>query len=145
MSILVSRTLAPITRLSTLLIRWAQVKSSLDELDMIARAEQDDPLEQRKLRRKNVHGAFQLNNILYQYDKDAKPALQINQLTIMPGEKIAILGPNGSGKSTLLRLLSGLQYPDKGEVKLDGVDMRQIFSQDIRDAISIVNQRGSIV
>ena len=58
----------------------------------------------------------------------------------MPGEKIAILGPNGSGKSTLLRLLSGLQYPDKGEVKLDGVDMRQIFSQDIRDAISIVNQ-----
>ena len=140
MSILVSRTLAPITRLSTLLIRWAQVKSSLDELDMIARAEQDDPLEQRKLRRKNVHGAFQLNNILYQYDKDAKPALQINQLTIMPGEKIAILGPNGSGKSTLLRLLSGLQYPDKGEVKLDGVDVRQIFSQDIRDAISIVNQ-----
>ena len=140
MSILVSRTLAPITRISTLLIRWAQVKSSLDELDLIAKAEQDDPIEQKKLRRQHIRGSFQLNNIIYQYEKDARPALQINNLTIRAGEKIGILGPNGSGKSTLLRLLSGLQYPLKGEIKLDGIDIRQIFSGDLRNAISTVSQ-----
>lgn len=140
MSILVSRTLAPVARLSSLLIRWAQVKSSLKELDLIAESEQDDPIEQQKLRRQNIKGFFELRNVIYQYDKDSKPALQIQSLTIRPGEKIGILGPNGSGKSTFLRLLSGLQYPNAGEVKIDGIDIRQIFSNDIRNAISVVNQ-----
>lgn len=140
MSILVSRALAPVTRLSSLLVRWAQVKSSLKELDFIAESEQDDPIEQRKLRRENIKGFFEFRNVIYQYDKDAKPALQIQNLVIKPGEKIGILGPNGSGKSTFLRLLSGLQYPNSGEIKIDGIDIRQIFSNDIRNAISVINQ-----
>ena len=97
-------------------------------------------LSKKKLRRQHIRGSFQLNNIIYQYEKDARPALQINNLTIRAGEKIGILGPNGSGKSTLLRLLSGLQYPLKGEIKLDGIDIRQIFSGDLRNAISTVSQ-----
>lgn len=140
MSILVSRTLAPVTRLSSLLIRWAQVKSSLKELDLIAESEQDDPVDQQKLRRQNIKGFFEFRNVIYQYDKDSKPALQIQNLVIRPGEKIGILGPNGSGKSTFLRLLSGLQYPNSGELKIDGIDIRQIFSADIRNAISVINQ-----
>lgn len=140
MSILVSRAVAPVTRLSSLIIRWSQVKSSLKELDFIAESEQDDPIDQRKLRRQNIKGFFELRNVIYQYEKDAKPALQIQNLVIKPGEKIGILGPNGSGKSTFLRLLSGLQYPNSGEIKIDGIDIRQIFSNDIRNAISVINQ-----
>lgn len=140
MSILVGRALAPVTRLSSLLVRWEQVKSSLTELDLIAQAEQDDPIDQRKLRRQHLRGFFEFRNVIYQYEKDSKPALQIQNLVIRPGEKIGILGPNGSGKSTFLRLLSGLQYPNSGELKIDGIDIRQIFSGDIRNAISVINQ-----
>ena len=144
LNILVSRTLAPITRLSSLLIRWAQVKSSLEELDLIAKGEQDDPIGSRKLRRPQLQGAFQLTNVRYGYDKDTRPALQLNQLTIRPGEKIGILGPNGSGKSTLLKLLSGLQFAQQGEIKFDGIDVRQLASRDIRQQITYVTQETQL-
>lgn len=144
LNILVSRTLAPITRLSSLLIRWAQVKSSLEELDLIAKGEQDDPIGSRKLRRPQLQGAFQLTNVRYGYDKDTRPALQLNQLTIRPGEKIGILGPNGSGKSTLLKLLSGLQFAQQGEIKFDGIDVRQLASRDIRQQMTYVTQETQL-
>lgn len=144
LNILVSRTLAPITRLSSLLIRWAQVKSSLEELDLIAKGEQDDPIGSRKLRRPQLNGLLQLNNVRYGYDKETRPALQINQLTITPGEKIGILGPNGSGKSTLLKLLSGLQFAQQGEIKCDGIDVRQLASRDIRQQMTYVTQETQL-
>lgn len=144
LNILVSRTLAPITRLSSLLIRWTQVKSSLEELDLIAKGEQDDPIGSRKLRRPQLKGLFQLNNVRYGYDKETRPALQISQLTITPGEKIGILGPNGSGKSTLLKLLSGLQFAQQGEIKCDSIDIRQLSSRDIRQQITYVTQETQL-
>lgn len=140
LNILVSRTLAPIARLSTLLIRWAQVKASLDELDLIAEGEQDDQLGYRKLRRPHLKGEFQVQNALYQYEKDTRPAVRIDKLVIRAGEKVAILGTNGSGKSTLLKLLSGIQFAQQGEIRCDGVDLRQIASRDVRQSISVVAQ-----
>lgn len=144
LNILVSRALAPITRLSSLLIRWSQVKSSLNELDMIAKGEQDDPLTQRKLRRPSLQGALALQQVQYAYDKDSRAALNIGQLVIRPNEKVAILGPNGSGKSTLLKLLSGIQFAQQGEIKCDGVDIRQIASRDLRRQMTYITQESQL-
>ncbi len=51
------------------------------------------------------------------------PALHGIDLSIRPGEFIALLGPSGSGKTTLLRIIAGLEFQDSGEVRLDGVDV----------------------
>ena len=144
LNILVSRALAPITRLSSLLIRWSQVKSSLKELDLIADGEQDDLVGQRKLRRPHLHGALHLHNVQYGYDKNTRAALHINQLVIRPNEKVGILGPNGSGKSTLLKLLSGVQFAQQGEIKCDGIDIRQLASRDLRRQITYVSQETQL-
>ena len=47
-------------------------------------------------------------------------ALEINRLTVLPGEKLCLVGPTGAGKSTLLRLLSGLELPSSGRIALQG-------------------------
>lgn len=48
---------------------------------------------------------------------------------IAPGELLVVLGPSGSGKTTLLRIIGGLDYPEAGEVKLDGQRVNEVPSQ----------------
>jgi putative ABC transport system ATP-binding protein len=52
-------------------------------------------------------------------------------LTIEPGEFLAIVGPSGSGKSTLLGLLAGLDSPSTGEILIDGVDITKLGEDDL--------------
>ena len=65
-------------------------------------------------------GKVELRNLCYQYEGKNKYALENVNLTVAPGETIAILGRVGSGKSTLLRLLVRLIDPTRGELLLDG-------------------------
>tara|TARA_Y100001934_G_C12373047_1_gene787567 strand:+ start:399 stop:2198 length:1800 start_codon:yes stop_codon:yes gene_type:complete len=65
-------------------------------------------------------GKVKLRNLCYQYEGKNKYALENVNLTVAPGETIAILGRVGSGKSTLLRLLVRLIDPTRGELLLDG-------------------------
>jgi molybdopterin-binding protein len=54
-----------------------------------------------------------------------RTVLNIDSLTVEPGEVLAVVGPNGAGKSTLFRSLLLLERPDAGEIRLDGVAMRR--------------------
>jgi len=71
-------------------------------------------------------------------------SLVIPKLEFKPGEKIAILGRNGAGKSTLLQLLSGMQTPAQGKVKLDGIDLTLIDPSDVRRDMSLLNQNSQL-
>ncbi len=139
-SILTSRTLAPLTQLSGTMARWSNVKSALNGLDTIAEAEQDSAPDRTYLRRESIDGGFELREVQFGYDEGAAPVLDIPALSLQPGQKLAVLGANGSGKSTFLKLLSGLYAPMKGRVMLDGADMHQIEPRDLRRLIGYLGQ-----
>ena len=61
-------------------------------------------------------------------------------LSLRAGEPIGIVGESGSGKSTLLRMIAGLYQPIEGQVKVDGLDIRQIDPVDFRNNIGYVTQ-----
>ena len=85
------------------------------------------------------HTSLALNNVSFHYNPEHR-ILENAQLSMQFGETIAILGPNGSGKSTLINLLCRYYDPVNGSIEMDGVDIRQLLTQDLRRRIALVSQ-----
>jgi ATP-binding cassette subfamily C protein LapB len=138
--ILTGRTLGPLTQLSGTMARWGNVKGALDGLDAIVAAPQDASEDRTYLRREKLKGQFELRDVIFRYEDDGAPTLEIKTMMIQPGQHVAVLGANGSGKSSLLKLLSGLYAPTEGRVLIDGTEMTQIEPRDLRRLIGYLGQ-----
>lgn len=144
-SILSSRMLGPIAQISGVLGRFQQAKVAKTSLDELVKKPVDQAPNAHLIHRPVLNGHYELNNIVFKYSEDdAKPTLIIPKLEIQTGEKIAILGRNGAGKSTLLQLLSGMQEPVQGKIKLDGVDLGLIDPTDVRRDMGLLNQNAHL-
>jgi energy-coupling factor transport system ATP-binding protein len=73
-------------------------------------------------------------------EADAVPALRDVNLKIEPGQLVAIIGHNGSGKSTLTKLLCAVLYPTEGEIRIDGVPVREENQWEVRRKVAVVFQ-----
>ena len=88
---------------------------------------------------RNVRGAIRLKNVDFGYD-DARQILHDVTLSVAPGESIAIVGGTGAGKSTLLSLIPRFYDPTRGEVSVDGHNLRALKKKSLRSNISMVLQ-----
>ena len=90
----------------------------------------------------HVDGSIVLDEVSYQFDDAAAPALDRISLEIRAGETIALVGPSGSGKSTLLNLVLGFIRPTTGQVRLDGTDYNTLDLRSVRSHVSVVPQES---
>ena len=73
-------------------------------------------------------------------EADSVPALRDLNLLFEPGQLVAIIGQNGSGKSTLVKLLTAVLYPNEGEIRIDGIPVREENQWEIRSRVAVVFQ-----
>ena len=86
-----------------------------------------------------LDGSIEFRELSFRYDADI-PVINNVSLHIKAGEKLAIVGPTGSGKSTLIRLLGRFYDFDNNTIFLDGIDLNQIHSHDLRRRVGVVLQ-----
>ncbi len=87
-----------------------------------------------------VEGRIEFENVSFAFPGDSREALKGINLSILPGERVAIVGGTGSGKSTLVNLLPRFLDPTEGRIMIDGKDLRDIDLQSLRHHIGVVLQ-----
>lgn len=86
-----------------------------------------------------VRGAVEIHNLKFSYVPE-KPLIEDFNLSVKPGQRIAIVGPTGCGKTTFINLLMRFYDPDGGEILLDGVNTRHMRRDDLRRCVGMVLQ-----
>ena len=94
--------------------------------------------------RLRLAGYLELRNISFGYKPHGRPLLRDFNLSVRPGQRVAIVGPSGSGKSTVALLISGAYRPWEGEVLFDGHPREEIPHRIFNESVAIVNQQISL-
>jgi ATP-binding cassette, subfamily B, bacterial len=87
-----------------------------------------------------LHGNISFNHVSFAYEKTQKPVLNDISFDIKVGETIAFVGPSGAGKTTICSLIPRFYDIDAGKITIDGVDIRDMTKESLRQQIGIVQQ-----
>ncbi len=87
-----------------------------------------------------LRGGIEFRELGFRYPESDEWALRGVNLSIRPGEKIALVGHNGAGKTTLIKLLSRLYDPTEGSILIDGIDIRDLDPLELQQRIGVIFQ-----
>jgi ATP-binding cassette subfamily B protein len=87
-----------------------------------------------------VRGAVRFEHVWFRYSPDGPWVLRDVSFTASPGQTIALVGHTGAGKTTIVSLLLRFYDPDRGRITVDGIDIRELATADLRAMIGFVQQ-----
>ncbi len=90
-------------------------------------------------------GGIRLENLKFRYDENEPYVINNVNLTIKPGESVAIVGPSGCGKTTLMKIMMGLFNPESGKVYIDDVELSKIGIKNFREQVAAVMQNDQLL
>jgi len=137
--------IAQMWQLSMLMPQIVSAEASAGRLKQIwdTVPEVQDSKTARHYNIENVEGKIVFENVNFRYDpKGDTDTLKNINLTIEPGQTVAFLGANGSGKSTLVAMIPRFYDVTSGRVLIDGVDVKEIPQDDLRNIVSVALQKA---
>lgn len=139
-NMLAARVAQPVMRLAQLWQEFQHAGISVARLGDILNARTELPAGRQDL--PPMRGAIEFENVHFRYRPDGAEVLKGVSFRIEPGEVIGIVGRSGSGKSTIARLIQRLHVPERGRVRVDGVDLALIDPVWLRRQIGVVLQEN---
>ena len=139
-----NRLVAPLSQIAMMFSRLHYVRLAFKHFDEIM-AKSDERVTQAGFVNRRVEfGQIDFRHVEFSYPGATSPILKNINLSIRPGERVGIIGKIGSGKTTIGRLLTGLYQPERGEILIDGVDLRQYHPHEVRSSIALVVQDADL-
>ena len=138
-TILSNKVFQPMSQIPGLFVQWGKAKVAVEDLDGLYKLASDNEGVDRPITTQLQSHGILCKDLKFSYNEGSE-TLNIPNLQIQPGEKVAILGVIGSGKSTLLKILASLYKPTSGKVLLNGIDTQQLSKDNISNTIGYLEQ-----
>ena len=129
----------PITQLASMANLLQSGAASAERVFEVLDAPEESEDTQDRLLPERVCGRVVFDHVRFSYTPDTELITDLN-LTVEPGQTVAIVGPTGAGKTTLVNLLLRFYDPQSGTISLDGVDTRDVARGELREQIGMVLQ-----
>ena len=136
----------PVLQMVNLWSQLQEVRISVDRVAEFLDKEPEDEVAITPARMRKavgqLEGRLDFRSVFFSYraGKDTMNIMQDFNLSISPGERVALVGPAGCGKSTIAKMILGFNIPQRGEVTIDGININQMDIASLRRNIGVVLQ-----
>ena len=138
-------TMFPVMMLAMMAGQISSASASAERIMQVLDAEPDVQDKPEAIRLSEIQGKVVFKDVEFSYSEDGgDPVLRDLNFTAEPGENVAILGSTGSGKSSLINLIPRFYDATKGQVTIDGYDVRDVDMESLRNKIGISLQEVSL-
>ncbi len=131
----------PMMEISQFYNTFQSASAALDKLAGVLREEPGVPEPETPVARRSSGGELHFDHVDFSY-VDGRPVLPDLDLVVPAGQTVALVGTTGAGKTTLAKLATRFYDPVSGRVLLDGVDLRELTSDDLRSDVVMVTQEN---
>jgi len=136
LSLLIKQIRNNIPRNTEMFVFWGTIKENDNFISYL----ENDMFIDGTMNNININGKIEFKNVSFSYPNSSQKILKNFSLKINPGENIAIIGKNASGKTSIIKLLLGFYKVSEGEILINGINVKNIKKEYLRNRISIVHQ-----
>ncbi|ABX32047.1 ABC transporter related [Petrotoga mobilis SJ95] len=123
-------------------VMWPRAEASADRIKEVLETEPTITESDNPVILKSKKGTVSFKNVTFRYEEAERPVLRNISFEAKPGKTTAIVGSTGSGKSTLINLIPRFYEVTDGKIEIDGVDIRELSMEDLRDSLGFVPQKA---
>jgi ABC-type multidrug transport system fused ATPase/permease subunit len=131
----------PLQDISQFYNTFLSASAALEKLSGVLNEKPDVPEPVKPVRPGKSRGHLELRNVRFQY-VDGVPVLPGLDLDVPAGQTLALVGTTGAGKTTIAKLVARFYDPTGGHVLLDGIDLRDLTEDDLRERVVMVTQEN---